>query len=227
MANAAPSAASPRSLVGWLDVAAWLTFTAAWLYTAGWSFASHYFAHFHLGLLALEIPKEDYFLYSFWVLQDHWGWVAVVYLVGIGYVIGRRCLAESVWRRWEVIVVNVVAPVLGIILLWSSYTLGAASAKTRFTEQQRQDYPQYSRVQVWLTEADKTSENPPGKPQHRPPLPDQLAEGCYRLLLPHRDKVFVFKPLPEAPSADLSLLTIPLAHIRTLRVLPNKTSCGG
>jgi hypothetical protein len=135
MATAAPSTASPRSLLSWLDVAAWLTFTAVWLYTAGWSFASHYFAYFHLGLLALEIPKEYYFLYSFWVLQDHWGWVAVVYLVGIGYGIGRRCIAESVRRWWEPMVVNVVAPVLGIILLWSSYTLGAASAKTRFMEQ--------------------------------------------------------------------------------------------
>ena len=174
MATAAPSTASPRSLLGWLDVAAWLTFTAVWLYTAGWSFASHYFAYFHLGLLALEIPKEYYFLYSFWVLQDHWGWVVVVYLVGVGSIIGRRYMARSVQRRWEAMVINVVAPALGLILLWSSYTLGAASAEIRFAEQQRQDYPQYSRVQVWLTEADKASENPPGKTQHRPPALRQL-----------------------------------------------------
>ena len=113
MTQAASALAPSRPLLGWVDVATWLAFIATWLYTAGWSFAYHYFDRFHVGLLALEIPKEDYFLYSFWVLQDHWGWALVSYLMGMGYLVLRRYVAGAVWRRWETPVVNGLAPVLG------------------------------------------------------------------------------------------------------------------
>jgi hypothetical protein len=128
MTQAAPTMVPSRPLLGWVDVATWLAFIATWLYTADWSFAYHYFDRFHVGLLALEIPKEDYFLYSFWVLQDHWGWAVVSYLMGMGYLVLRRYVAGAVWRRWETPVVNGLVPVLGLLLVWSGYQLGGGSA---------------------------------------------------------------------------------------------------
>jgi hypothetical protein len=38
--------------------------------------------------------------------------------------------------------------VLGLLLVWYGYQLGGVSANKRFTAQQQQDYPAYSRVQV-------------------------------------------------------------------------------
>jgi len=53
------------------ELAALLIFLFSLLYTAGWSFAYHYFAHFNVGLSALELSKEEYFIYSYWVIADH------------------------------------------------------------------------------------------------------------------------------------------------------------
>jgi hypothetical protein len=76
-------------------------------------------------------------------------------------------------------------------------------------------------------EPDKDQERQLGTHQPTPPFPVRLDDGCYRLLVQHHDKVFVFKPVPEAPSANLSLLTLPMGQIRALRVLPNNVSCRG
>ncbi len=48
-------------LAGLLDLSAATGFVAALLYTAGWSYAYHYFACFHLGLIGLEIQREHFF----------------------------------------------------------------------------------------------------------------------------------------------------------------------
>lgn len=39
-----------------------LTLLGACLYTAGWAYAYHYFGRFRVGLLALDIPYEYYFV---------------------------------------------------------------------------------------------------------------------------------------------------------------------
>ena len=46
------------------ELASMLIIVFALLYTAGWSFAYHYFGHFNVGLSALQLPKEDYLVWS-------------------------------------------------------------------------------------------------------------------------------------------------------------------
>lgn len=53
-----------------IDVGTVITLLAALLYTAGWAFAYHYYDKFHLGLIGLDIPREYFFVYSFWVIRD-------------------------------------------------------------------------------------------------------------------------------------------------------------
>jgi signal transduction histidine kinase len=59
-----------KSLPGWIELGTILTLLVPLLYTAGWSYACHYFEKFHLGLLGLNIPREYFFLYSFWVIRE-------------------------------------------------------------------------------------------------------------------------------------------------------------
>ncbi|MCW5198778.1 hypothetical protein VU06_03425, partial [Desulfobulbus sp. F3] len=44
----------------------------ALLYITGWSYAYHYFQCFHLGLIGLEIEREYFLLYGFWVCKARW-----------------------------------------------------------------------------------------------------------------------------------------------------------
>jgi hypothetical protein len=61
---------SSRSLHGLVEFGTILTLLVPLFYTAGWSYACHYFERFHLGLLGLNIPREYFFLYSFWVIRE-------------------------------------------------------------------------------------------------------------------------------------------------------------
>lgn len=63
----------------WLDIAAALTLIIALIYATGWTYAYHYFGHFKLGLLMLEIPIQYFFMYGFWVFKTWWWLLLVLY----------------------------------------------------------------------------------------------------------------------------------------------------
>ncbi|MCP5014724.1 MAG: hypothetical protein GY938_05495, partial [Ketobacter sp.] len=74
---------TPNKATGpWLfDIATGLTLIAALIYAAGWTYAYHYFGHFKLGLLMLDIPTRYYFMYGFWVLKAWWWLWMLLYLL--------------------------------------------------------------------------------------------------------------------------------------------------
>lgn len=57
---------------GLIDIGVISGISVALLYTAGWSYAYHYFQCFHLGLIGLEIEREYFLLYGFWVCKARW-----------------------------------------------------------------------------------------------------------------------------------------------------------
>ena len=57
-----------------LDLATVMALITALVYFTGWTYAYHYFGHFKLGLLTLEIPTEYFFVYGFWVFKRGGGW---------------------------------------------------------------------------------------------------------------------------------------------------------
>lgn len=59
-----------------LDLATVMAIITALVYFTGWTYAYHYFGHFKLGLLTLEIPTEYFFVYGFWVFKAWW-WLAL------------------------------------------------------------------------------------------------------------------------------------------------------
>ena len=56
---------------GFPELASLMIVLFAVLYTSGWSFAYHYFGYFNVGLSALELPKEEFFIFSYWVIEDN------------------------------------------------------------------------------------------------------------------------------------------------------------
>lgn len=51
----------------------------AFVFFTGWAYAYHYFAHFKVGLLALNLPIATYPGFSFWVFQAWW-WLFLPYV---------------------------------------------------------------------------------------------------------------------------------------------------
>lgn len=94
----------------WLEVGTVTALLVPLFYTAGWSYAYHYFEHFNLGLIGLDISKEHFFLYSYWTVKDQFwlflmvlgGYLLMYYLGRIGFqrlmVWGRGRKVESVLR---------------------------------------------------------------------------------------------------------------------------------
>ncbi len=65
-----PSASEPLATrPSWLDTATLVLLTTGWVYVAGWAYAWRFFSQVQLGLLALDIPKEYFFVYGLWVCQ--------------------------------------------------------------------------------------------------------------------------------------------------------------
>jgi hypothetical protein len=55
----------------------------AWLYMAGWTYAYWYFDNFQLGLLALDIKREAFLIYGFWVVIENWLWLLAAIIIGL------------------------------------------------------------------------------------------------------------------------------------------------
>ncbi len=209
------------------------------LYTAGWSYAYHYFDHFHLGLLGLDIPREYFFLYSFWTIRDQLllSLVALLALVVVYYLVrffhrrvkpgvkkhGKRKEAPQPGNKHEFLqaISLLLAPVLILSLFMLFYYMGDRAAKSAFEIQAQEAYPSYPRVRVWLADGEQTSDEP-GKDEVRD-ISREWEKGCYRLLLRNRDNVYLF--YPGGPGDKIPTEIIPTGNVRFVRVLPHYRSC--
>jgi hypothetical protein len=116
------------------ELASMLIIVFALLYTAGWSFAYHYFGHFNVGLSALELPKEDYFIFSYCVIADHKGLLffgVVSFLVmSWGWIYTIRQWVTNTSTRFYLLLM--ILPIVILTLFAVSYRLGTLSADLRF-----------------------------------------------------------------------------------------------
>lgn len=109
--------------------------------------------------------------------------------------------------------------VLAVLLLfWLGHAAGLAAAHGEYVRQRENDYGSYPRVQVWPSEDAKA-------PAGSPFASDDLTQGCYRLLLHNKDRLFLMRPFKDAAAADLPMLILPWDQIAIIRVLPDYTSC--
>jgi hypothetical protein len=198
------------------EMASFMIIVFAILYTAGWSFAYHYFGHFNVGLSALELPKEDYFIYSYWVISDHKGKLffgtisLLVITCGCAYMI-RQCIKMSSIRIY---LYCIALPIVILSVFAVSYRLGTATALHRFIAQREAYYPDYHNIEIFQTSGATPKQ-----------LTQSLTSGCYRQLIQNKDKVFIFKPIKSVPQADVSTLVIPISQVHSMRLLPIHKRC--
>ena len=180
------------------------------LYVSGWSYAYHYFGKFHIGLLALEIPREYYFVYSFWVLRSQVLWVAVLMIAAV-LVSFRVRLVQMPLAGW-------VGTLAVVLLLWLSYQGGAATAMQDYQQDQSKDFPAHPRIRVWVDGAEGATAI--SEPR------EAMTDGCHRLLLQNESRAFVFRPRRDAPGAELSVKVIPMSDVAELRIFRNTRAAG-
>jgi hypothetical protein len=191
--NAAQKAKSP-SLGEMAAAAAFVVgLVTAWLYLAGWTYAYHYFDRFGIPLLMVDIPKENYFVYGGIVLLQFpiWGLLIVVVL-----------LAGIVLWRWPRLDAGRLKVPLSLVALLAVFLLGHRAAVVtheQFVQQRESDYSAYPRVQLWPKESTKS-------PDGSPWASADLTNGCYRLVLHNKDRLFLLRPIAGAAAAELPIL---------------------
>ena len=192
--NAAQRAKSP-SLGEIAAAAAFVVgLVTAWLYLAGWTYAYHYFDRFGIPLLMVDIPKENYFVYGGIVLLQFPIWdllIVVVLLAGI--VLWR-------WLRLDAGRLKVPLSLVALLaVFWLGPRAAAVAAHEQFVQQRESDYSAYPRVQLWPKESTKS-------PDGSPWASADLTNGCYRLVLHNKDRLFLLRPIAGAAAAELPIL---------------------
>lgn len=198
-----------------LDFATAFAIVTALVYAAGWTYAYHYFSHFGLGLLTLEIPNQYYFMYGFWVFKAWWWLILLGMLVALvaSFYEPRlspwmdRLKAERPLLLKHLQLIVILLAFLGVGLL-ASYR-----ANHYYRTQQDTGFNAYPFVRIWPT----------------PPIPEethlrriytQLPSGTYRLLLQNRDTLFLFTVPRDGKPARLAIIQLALDDVSALRVLP-------
>ena len=209
MTDAAQRAKSP-SLGEIAAAAAFVVgLVTAWLYLAGWTYAYHYFDRFGIPLLMVDIPKENYGI----VLLQFPIWGLLIVLV---------ILAGIVLWRWLRLDVGRLKVPLGLVALLAVFWLGnraaAVAAHEQFIQQRESDYSAYPRVQLWPKESTKS-------PDGSPWASADLTNGCYRLVLHNKDRLFLLRPIAGAAAAELPILITSWDQVGLMRGLPDYTSC--
>jgi hypothetical protein len=211
--NAAQKAKSP-SLGEIAAAAAFVVgLVTAWLYLAGWTYAYHYFDRFGIPLLMIDIPKENYFVYGGIVLLQFpfWNFLIVLVLLA-GIALWRWLRLDAGWLKVPLSLLALLA------VFWLGHGAAALAASEQFVQQRDSDYSAYPRVQLWPKEGAKP-------PESSPWASADLTNGCYRLVLHNKDRLFLLRPIAGAAAAELPILIASWDQVGLMRVLPDYTSC--
>jgi hypothetical protein len=190
-----------------IDLGAITGVSVALLYTAGWSYAYHYFQCFHLGLIGLEIEREYFLLYGFWVCKARWCVVSLCLLCAFGLpLLFQWCWQQKTeLRSWLRAVAQIGGPIGLLLLFIVFYRLGAGTGQSDFAREQRGDFLSYPRVEVWL----KDEKNKLG---------EAWANGCYRLLLRGKEQLYLFRP--DKVSSGIPTDIVPNSDVAAVRLRP-------
>ena len=198
-----------------LDLATVMAIITALVYFTGWTYAYHYFGHFKLGLLTLEIPTEYFFVYGFWVFKTWW-WLVIPYGLGIVLLafyeprLSPRLDRIKAERPWLLKQLQIFAVLLAFLVAWG---LAAVSAGWFYQDQQHNGFSAYPYVRVWPN-------TPLPEDATLKALYEELPSGVYRLLLENKETLFLFKLPTDGKPARLPINELPLKEVKLLRVLP-------
>ena len=149
----------------------------AFIFFTGWAYAYHYFSHFNVGLLALNMPVVTYLGFSFWVFQSWW-WLLFPYILFIGILIVFETRISVLWNQIKesrpllLIHIQIVFTLLAFLLAWWATEI---SAERFFQQQKANRFSDLPLVRVWL--------NKPPVDETLLKLYEELPKGIYCLLL--------------------------------------------
>ncbi len=203
---------------GLLDTATVMALATALVYVAGWTYALNYFANFGAGLLSLDIPREYFFLYGFWVFRDSW-WLVLLYIgvVALSIWIKGSSMLQGIGRGWRTALMALL-PILFLGMVAGVEQVGREFANAQYRTQADARFAGYPQARVWLKDEGIADER-------LKQAVNDLAASCYRLLIRDKEKLYLFHPPPNATAVHLALLDVPLDAVRAVRVLPDAGDC--
>jgi hypothetical protein len=186
---------------------------AIWLYLAGWTYAYAYFRGFNVPSMMVDLSREEIFLYGALTFWKKIGYsLPILALLILLIVLGVRFAGPLTPSK--IIGVSVAAL---MILFGLARLAGTETAASDSVYQRKHDFPAYPRVEIELIEGAKTASNGPTM--------QIVRSGCARLFLVSDDRIFLIRPVRDAPQLALSTFVLPWSDIATLRINDNYTSC--
>jgi hypothetical protein len=184
---------------------------AAWLYVAGRAYAYQYYGAYHLGLIGLGIPQQDYLVFGAWVVRYFLIWTTLWFVVVLlaAWVV-RRKFGAGWMLAWLV-----VAVVLAFEL---AFRAAPAVARSDVEDDRTNDYRAQPLVSVLVDPA--WSADAVGHDRST-----AFESGCYRLLIAGDQRLVLIRPFRDAPDAELATIVLRWEAVRSLRVLPPGRSC--
>ncbi len=184
----------------------------AWLYAAGWTYAYVYFQNFHIPLLMLDIPVEHMLSYGgLVVIKAPWSAVVILLLLLAALLALVRFAARLGRFGTSAVLVGLVLLLFGLAHLGGRKAAGADVATMRQT-----DYAAYPRVRLGWTGTDM------------PPvavMSDVLKTDCGRLLAVSKERLFLIRPVRDAPQLDLHTIVVTSAKAHAMLVHADDHSC--
>jgi hypothetical protein len=179
----------------------------ALIYAAGWTYAYDYFARFRIPLLMIDLPFEHYLVYGGSVPTYFPGTTAFFAVLLLVALWGIQRWSRHLGR------LGAATALIGLVILafglarWG----GSAAARSEFRMQQSSDYASYPRVR--LTIGDKSD------------LGDILGRDCGRLVASSRERIFLVRPVRDAPGLSLDTIVISVKEADAFMITAEYTSC--
>jgi hypothetical protein len=208
----APSESPGKPLL--LDLATAAAIITALIYFTGWIYAFRYFDHFRLGLLALEIPTEYFFVYGFWVFQRFLRWLVlggIIIILLLAFLEPRLSTGLNQIRAERPRLLKSLQVAVVLLAFPLAWWMASFSAARYYSEQESTGFPVYPAVQVWLQKPDAKN-TPVGE------LHDDFPSGDYRLLLENRETLFLFKPPADGKPALFPIIELPRDQVSLIRI---------
>jgi hypothetical protein len=183
----------------------------AWLYVAGRTYAYHYYAAYHLGLVGLGISPQDYFVFGAWALRFFPVWTFIWLLVTLAVAWGIRRWFGAGWMlAWLVLAV--------VVAFQLAFCAAPALAKNHVENDRASDYWMLPLVLIVVDPAWSTD----NAGRERSAV---LESGCYRLLIAGDQRLVLLRPFRDAPEVELVTLVLRWDAVRSLSLLPSGRSC--
>jgi hypothetical protein len=183
----------------------------------------HYFEHFNLGMIGLDIPREYFFVYGFQAIKEQ-VWAFMFFLIAcLSMLVSGRFLLEQIKNlfadesnaRMFNIIPAVILPFMIFAIFMLFYHFGEKTAASVYERQQENDFNSYMRVKVWA--------KPPENAEYSAEMAKEWQKGCYRLLMQDKEYVYLFYPVNTESKIPVDM--IPADKVELMRILPVNESC--